>query len=736
MAGEVIDRKSVITSFESDLKDLEAGVAAAKRLINGVIEVNKKAGEAAKKGAEEMKKFNFEASQLGQAITNSLGPVGNVIVKITSGVLSLLQSLKGAAVAARLFGVALISTGIGALVVAVSALGAAFLNTQRGADALTRTIEPLKAVFSSLLSTVEDLGTAMVNAFQGSGTFLSDIQEIGKNLSENLTKAAIQGKIIANIDIQKDKLLTKQNLQQTLLNNQLSRQQEILNTSTNEPKVRLAAAAEILKLTQQKADVDLKIVDLDLKRAKINNLLNDGGRESQKEIFDLTAKRLEIENSVQDKQTQLAKKISEIKKEEIAAAKRAAAEAERAEKARIKAIQDARKESGELNPVTDILTTELVVFERQLGDLNKALQAAFEIDDNEAIESIRQVIRSLEAEIQAFKVRAGDQSAIDQYLGLGKEAKDSTKKGLDTFFKELADKQAAANKATADKAQKDQAAIDEENARKRTENIENLTDSLQSAATGAIEALNNINQAQIDQFNNAINLQTERVSRFEELAKTGSARQLIIEEERLEKMEAARARAVEKQQRLAAAQILINQAVTISESIKAIASAFGTGGPLGIVTGIAMTAALGIALAGVASNVSGLFGSIPAFAKGIESLEGPGTGTSDSIMARLSKGERVTDASTNKKVNMAAKGVFPNKLLPDAVRAYMSTPEISAAMYGLKDATDRGFKELIGETQMMRAEFKRLKITILAKDHELAAMVSQSNMTDAWKKNG
>jgi len=43
--------------------------------------------------------------------------------------------------------IALISTGIGAIVVAVGALTAAFFSTQRGADALTRVITPLKVIF-------------------------------------------------------------------------------------------------------------------------------------------------------------------------------------------------------------------------------------------------------------------------------------------------------------------------------------------------------------------------------------------------------------------------------------------------------------------------------------------------------------------------------------------------------------------------------------------------------------
>ena len=52
--------------------------------------------------------------------------------------------------------IALISTGIGAIVVAVGALTAAFFSTQRGADALTKVITPLKVIFETFVGFLQD----------------------------------------------------------------------------------------------------------------------------------------------------------------------------------------------------------------------------------------------------------------------------------------------------------------------------------------------------------------------------------------------------------------------------------------------------------------------------------------------------------------------------------------------------------------------------------------------------
>lgn len=52
--------------------------------------------------------------------------------------------------------IALISTGVGAIVVALGSLIAAFASTQRGADAFTKVLRPLQAVFESFIGFLQD----------------------------------------------------------------------------------------------------------------------------------------------------------------------------------------------------------------------------------------------------------------------------------------------------------------------------------------------------------------------------------------------------------------------------------------------------------------------------------------------------------------------------------------------------------------------------------------------------
>ena len=67
-------------------------------------------------------------------------------------------------------------------------------------------------------------------------------------------------------------------------------------------------------------------------------------------------------------------------------------------------------------------------------------------------------------------------------------------------------------------------------------------------------------------------------------------------------------------------------------------------------------------IASIIAGVSNAFGSIPGYKTGTEYIQGPGTETSDSVLVRTSKGERIVDASSNKKI-----GETKNKDLPRLV---------------------------------------------------------------------
>lgn len=65
---------------------------------------------------------------------------------------------------------------------------------------------------------------------------------------------------------------------------------------------------------------------------------------------------------------------------------------------------------------------------------------------------------------------------------------------------------------------------------------------------------------------------------------------------------------------------------------------------------------------------------LPQFSKGVEYVKGPGTATSDSILARLSRGERVLTARENRDYSPALNIIHKRKLPPSVVNKLLTDP--------------------------------------------------------------
>lgn len=190
----------------------------------------------------------------------------------------------------------------------------------------------------------------------------------------------------------------------------------------------------------------------------------------------------------------------------------------------------------------------------------------------------------------------------------------------------------------------------------------NLRKSLQIAADQISNFTDTFIQGEIDKTDFLISQTQSRVDKLKEIADQGNSEQLQIEEDRLAELTKRREEFAQKQKQIAAVEVATSQAVAAAKSIEGLTSAFAAGGPAGIATGIAYSVALAASIASIIAGVSNAFGSIPGYKTGTEYIQGPGTETSDSILVRTSKGERIVDASSNKKI-----GETKNKDLPRLV---------------------------------------------------------------------
>lgn len=147
------------------------------------------------------KKGSSAFSQFAQAFGVNVSAITDQTQTFTAGLGAMKASMTGAAAgsgvltkALKFLKVAMVSTGIGALVVALGSLVAYFTKTKKGADTVKRIMDAVGAVFSVLTDRASALGESIINAFQNPKETIKRLWEFLK--SQFLNRIAAIPKMI------------------------------------------------------------------------------------------------------------------------------------------------------------------------------------------------------------------------------------------------------------------------------------------------------------------------------------------------------------------------------------------------------------------------------------------------------------------------------------------------------------------------------------------------------------
>ena len=144
--GGVLQKR--IKAQSDELKDLEKDIGITSRSVGDY-------GSAMQNTLPLMGGFGQQI----QGVVQNLGQIKSAIAKFSTAQKGMAASTKSSSSALKRFRIALISTGIGAIVVLLGSLLAAFSSTQRGADAFTKILRPLQEILQSLLGVAQRLAT-------------------------------------------------------------------------------------------------------------------------------------------------------------------------------------------------------------------------------------------------------------------------------------------------------------------------------------------------------------------------------------------------------------------------------------------------------------------------------------------------------------------------------------------------------------------------------------------------
>jgi len=143
------------------------------------------------KGVKDVQKLNKEISNTNKEIKETQdvsSQMGNTLDKATGGAITKFKGLKGALKTAvtgfKSLRVAVIGTGIGALLIAITSLGQAFTRSEEGQNKFAKILGIIGSVTGNLLDLLADLGEKIISAFENPKQAIIDFKNL---IVENIT---------------------------------------------------------------------------------------------------------------------------------------------------------------------------------------------------------------------------------------------------------------------------------------------------------------------------------------------------------------------------------------------------------------------------------------------------------------------------------------------------------------------------------------------------------------------
>ena len=359
----------------------------------------------------------------------------------------------GLSKALRVLKVALISTGIGAIVVAIGTLIAAFASTQQGADTLNKFLKPLQFAFQRLIGVFQDVAIAL------SKLNFKEVWNQIRGIGGAMRQAAIEGYQYAESQVALKKAQLALAEVQGELNRKFQEQKAIVQDVTKSDKERKAAADEALAALDKRTELEANIIKEQIKQAELLSEQNDDDYDAQIELAELKGQLAQLEADRKSKSLEIQNQINSLDK---AAAAARLKEAEELAKAQAKADEEAKKkaekEKEELEKrieaelkmeleAAERLATEQINIERQrlvnreitVDEFNKRM-AQMEMEALEArkavLEQFGQDVLEINSEILAAQV-ANAEAQIETEKIAEETKRDQKEKTLQTAISTL-----------------------------------------------------------------------------------------------------------------------------------------------------------------------------------------------------------------------------------------------------------------------------------------------------------
>jgi hypothetical protein len=377
-------------------------------MIKEVIEIDVRT----KEGKAQLKELQSGVKDVGttsKETSKEVGAIGNAADKATGGAISGFKALKGTVTGAiKQFGVlrlAVAATGIGALVLVITAVGKAFTSSEEGQNKFAKIMGVIGAITGNLVDLLADLGEKLISVFENPKQALKDFgnlikdniqtrfegltelipqlgkainllfkgqfSEAGKVAGNAVAKVALgvddlSGKIQGAID--KTKEFIAENINESKIAAQIADQRaaadkqerallteraeanrkiaELREKAADKENVqveeRIAALIEAGRINEEITIKEIKAARLRFEAKKAENALSKSTKEDLDEQAQLEARLIDLETARLQKQKSLTAEVTTARREALAEQKAIEAEAAAEQK-----TKDAEKEAAD-----------------------------------------------------------------------------------------------------------------------------------------------------------------------------------------------------------------------------------------------------------------------------------------------------------------------------------------------------------------------------------------------------
>ena len=450
--GSLISLRAKLSNLTAEydaLSEADRKAARGEELKKNINELT----DTLKNGEEETQRYyrsvgNYKDSIIEAANTNvpfiaqinqmatSIGGIKDYFVNLGSAVKVVSNTTTGLTKVLKLLQIAIVSTGIGALIIALGSLISYFTKTQKGVEQASKIMSSLGAVINVIVERLSKLGSALVKLF--TGDFLgaaSDVKEAFSGIGDEIAREAKLAWELQEALNQIEKQEVMLSMKRAANRAEIEKLKKISGDTTKSAAERMKAAQKAHELEQSDLELQTKLAENRLANTLGYKEMNDEVRKLMEQIKqgDITADEVisklglsestiedlkvfrdqfnalqEISESSYTRQTEQQNKLNTIRKEAADKAKimreKELAEVRKAEDELLKLVKDKRQQQSQQ------LEHE---FDRQIEDLRNRLKTEKDLTVK-ARESINSQITSLEKQKEAELNKLSDEQLLNE----------------------------------------------------------------------------------------------------------------------------------------------------------------------------------------------------------------------------------------------------------------------------------------------------------------------------------